>query len=235
MRVVLLGPPGAGKGTLANLLKETLGLAHISTGDMLREEIKNNTPLGQEAKRFIETGKLVPDELVTRLIKQRLLATTISLVKQKPISVDPRVKKGYLLDGFPRNKQQAQDLDKILEEIQQPIDYVLNLEATLPVIISRLTGRRVCKQCGALFHIKNKPPKKEGVCDQCSGPVYQRPDDKEETIKTRLDVYLQNTAPIIDYYKRQGKLKKLDADQNAEVVQKVLMKILNEEGECHNS
>ena len=220
MKLVLLGPPGAGKGTLANLLKESLGIVHISTGDILRDEIKNNTSLGQEAKRFIETGKLVPDEIVTRLIKQKLTA-------------DEKVKRGYLLDGFPRTKQQAEDLDEILNQIRQPLDRALYLEATLPVIISRLTGRRVCKQCGALFHIKNRPPKKEGVCDQCGGVLYQRPDDNEGTIKTRMDVYLKSTTPIIDYYEGQGKLKRLNADQNSEELHQILMKTCHE-GNLHN-
>ena len=220
MKLVLLGPPGAGKGTLANLLKEALGFVHISTGDMLREEIKNNTPLGQEAKRFIENGKLVPDEIVTRLIEQKLTA-------------DPKIKRGYLLDGFPRTKQQAEDLDKILDQISEPLDYVLYLEAGLPVIVDRLTGRRVCKKCGALFHIKNRPPQVQGFCDQCGGPLYQRPDDKEETIKTRMDVYLENTMPIVKYYAGQGKLKKLDANKDSQEVRNTLMKIFHEDGKLN--
>ena len=217
MKLVLLGPPGAGKGTLANLLKEALGLVHISTGDMLREEIKNDTPLGQEAKKFVENGKLVPDEIVTRLIAQKLTA-------------DPKIKRGYLLDGFPRTKQQAEDLDKILDQIGDPLDGVLYLEAGLPVIVDRLTGRRVCKKCGALFHIKNRPPQAQGFCDQCGGPLYQRPDDKEETIKTRMDVYLENTMPIVKYYAGQGKLRELDANKDSQEVQKILMKIFHEDG-----
>lgn len=219
MKVVLLGPPGAGKGTLASLLKESLGLEHISTGDMLREEVKNNTSLGQEAKKFIEDGKLVPDEIVTRMIKHKL-------------TMDPQVKRGYLLDGFPRTKQQAEDLDKILNQIQQPLDCALYLEATLPIIIDRLTGRRVCKQCGALFHIKNRPSQKQGVCDQCGGPLYQRPDDNENTIRTRMDVYLKNTTPIVDYYEGQGKLKRFNADNDSEKLQQILMKTCHEGNFC---
>jgi len=215
MKLVLLGPPGAGKGTLANLLKETLHLFHISTGDILREEMKNNTSLGQEVKQYIENGELVPDEVVTKLIKSQF-------------SIDSTMESGYMLDGFPRTEKQAQDLDKILNESGHSLDYALYLASSLPVIIVRLTGRRICRNCGTLFHIKNKPPKKEGVCDECGGEVYQRADDNEETIKTRMDVYLKNTKPIIDYYEAQGKLRKVDADKDAQEVLEILMGVFNE-------
>ena len=216
MRLVLLGPPGAGKGTLAALLKESLKLVHISTGDMLREEMKKETPIGQEAKKFIEKGELVPDEFVIRLIEKKLTS-------------GKRVEHGYMLDGFPRTRKQAEDLDRILGQIQQPLDYVLYMESTLPVIIQRLGGRRVCRNCGALYHIRNKPPKKEKTCDLCGGEVYQRADDNEATIRTRMDVYLKSTRLVIDYYKVQEKLKKLDGDKDSEEVQAVLMQIFHED------
>lgn len=216
MRLVLLGPPGAGKGTLAALLKESLKLVHISTGDMLREEMKKETPIGQEAKKFIEKGELVPDEFVIKLIEKKLTG-------------GKRVEHGYMLDGFPRTRKQAEDLDRILGEIRQPLDYALYMESTLPVIIQRLGGRRVCKNCGALYHIRNKPPKKDKICDLCGGELYQRADDNEVTIRTRMDVYLRSTRLVIDYYQAQGKLKKLDGDKDSEEVQAVLMQIFHED------
>jgi len=177
--------------------------------------MKNNTELGQQAKQFIENGELVPDKVVIKLIEKKLSAHVSS-------------KKGYMLDGFPRTCAQAQALDQILEKLNQPIDMALYLESTLPVIVKRLIGRRVCKNCGALYHVDNKPPKTPGVCDVCSGDLYQRADDNEDTINTRMEVYLENTMPIIDYYKKQGKLKKLDADQDSRDLQSDLMEIINE-------
>jgi len=220
MRLVLLGPPGAGKGSLATLLKDNLGLLHISTGDMLREEMKNGTSLGQEVKRYVEKGELVPDQVVIKLIENR-------------ISDDKLMDKGYMLDGFPRNKQQAESLDLILGNINKSLDYVVYLEANLEVILSRLTGRRVCKSCGALYHMKNKPPKQEGVCDSCGGEVYQRADDNEETIKNRMEVYLESTIPMVDYYQAQGKLKKIDGNLETHELQEILIKKLNEDQEIH--
>ncbi|MBF0521527.1 MAG: adenylate kinase [Candidatus Omnitrophica bacterium] len=214
MKIVLLGPPGAGKGTLAESLRDTLGLLHISTGDILREEMKNGTPLGKEAKKFVESGGLVPDELVTRLIKNRL-------------ENDPKAKKGFLMDGFPRTQKQAEDLDKILKDLNQPVDCTLCLEASVKTVVQRLTGRRVCKQCGALYHMTNKPPKKEGVCDNCGGPLYQRADDNEETIQNRMKVYTESTKPIIEYYKAQGKLRSIDADTDSQTVRTAALKIIN--------
>jgi len=215
MKLVLLGPPGAGKGTLANLLKDALNISHISTGDILREEMKNNTSLGKQVKQYIENGELVPDDIVTKLIESKFSGNNIT-------------ENGYMLDGFPRTGKQAEDLDKILIKTSNALDYALYLESSLPVIIQRLTGRRICRNCGALFHIKNKPPKKRGVCDECGGEVYQRADDNEETIKTRMDVYLKNTKPIIDYYEAQGKLRKVDADKDAQEVLEILMGVFNE-------
>lgn len=212
MRLVLLGPPGAGKGTLAGLLKEKLGVAHISTGDILREEMKNNTPLGREVKQYIDNGELVPDQVVTKLIDNKFTSNDIA-------------SKGYMLDGFPRTEQQARDLDKILQKLGKPLEYAIYLESSLPVIIKRLTGRRICRNCGALYHIRNKPPQRKGICDECGGEVYQRADDNEETIRTRMDVYMKSTEPIIDFYQAQGKLKKVDADKDSQEVQRILMKL----------
>ena len=217
MRVVLLGPPGAGKGSLAALLKKSFGIAHISTGDLLREEIKNKTPLGQKAKSYIDRGDLVPDELVTQLVEKRL----------KTLSG------GYLLDGFPRTRKQAQDLDTILSSLKTPLDSIISLEASTPVIVSRLAGRRVCRSCGALFHIKNKPPKKEGFCDLCGGQLYQRPDDNEATVKERLKVYLESTEPIIRYYGEQKRLVTVNGDKDSEDVKALVLKLFDEQKNQH--
>ena len=220
MRMIILGPPGAGKGTIASSLKKKLRIFHISTGDILREEMKKKTKTGLKIKNLVENGKLVPDQVVTSIIKQRITKAEVK-------------KRGFLLDGFPRTEKQAEDLDKILSKINQSVDYALYMKATLPVIIRRLTGRLVCRKCGALFHIYYKPPAKEGVCDVCGGELYQRSDDNEETIKTRMEVYLENTKPIIDYYEAQGKLISLNADKDSDELENDLMKILNDANKYH--
>ncbi|MCM8770943.1 MAG: adenylate kinase [Candidatus Omnitrophica bacterium] len=208
MRIILLGPPGAGKGTQAKNLSEILKIVHISTGDILREEVKNNTALGQQAKKYIDAGGLVPDDLVIQMLKTWLGR-----------------KDGFILDGFPRNLNQAQALDKLLDEAGNKIDAVFYLDASEAVIIGRLSGRRICSQCQAIYHIQNMPPKIEGICDKCQGRLYQRSDDQEETIKRRLEVYLKETATLIDYYKRQGKLYYINADRQAEGVIEDILKI----------
>jgi adenylate kinase len=216
MKIVLLGPPGAGKGTLAGSLKEMFGVVHISTGDILRDEMKSGSKLGRQMRDFVENGKLVPDEVITQILENYLRD-------------DPRLKeKGYLLDGFPRTEPQARDLDKILQGIQQPLDFAVYMKASLPVIIHRLTGRRVCRDCGALFHMQNKPPKTNNTCDVCGGSVYQRPDDNEETIKTRMDEYLRNTGPVFEYYERQKKLRTIDSDKDSDELLTQLLELLNE-------
>ena len=216
MRLVLLGPPGGGKGTQANLLKETLGISHISTGDILREEMDKETQLGKDIKKFVESGALVPDSIVTKIIESRL-------------ERNDQNARGFMLDGFPRTKIQAQELDKISNKVKHPIDYAIYFETTLPVIIQRLTGRRVCRKCGALFHVVNHPPHKEGICDICGGELYQRPDDNVDTIKKRIAVYMKNTAPIIEYYNKQNKLIKVNADQDALKVKHYLMGIFTKD------
>jgi adenylate kinase len=213
MRLVLLGPPGAGKGTLAQLLKNTLGLMHLSTGDMLREEIKQNTELGQEAQRLIDSGKLVSDEVVIKLIKAKLTENS---------------KQGYMFDGFPRTKKQAEALDKLLNDLKKPLDYAFYMETTSSLIVKRLSGRRVCKTCGTVYHISNRPPKKAGVCNVCGGELYQRADDNEETIKTRMNEYMENTTPVIEYYEGKGNLKRIDGDAESEDLENQIIKIFDE-------
>ena len=215
MRCVLLGPPGAGKGSLAAVIKEMVG-AHISTGDMLREEMKKGSQLGLEIKSLIEKGALVSDEIVTKLVEQR-------------VTSDPSLEKGFMLDGFPRTSQQAEDLDKILAKAGKPLDFVLCMEASVGLILTRLTGRRICRKCGAVFHVKNKPSKKPGVCDVCEGELYQRSDDNEETIRKRMEVYETSTKPIIDYYAAQNKLIRIDGDKETADLREDLIKMLNED------
>jgi adenylate kinase len=221
MRIVLLGPPGAGKGSLAALLKDKFHVAHISTGDILREEMKKGSALGSEIKALVEKGSLVSDELITKLVEQK-------------VTTDPELAKGYMLDGFPRTIAQAQALDQILTRINQPLDFALSMEADLDLILTRLTGRRVCRKCGSIFHLKNKPSKKVGVCDECSGELYQRSDDNEETIRKRMDVYYTSTQPIIDYYVKQNKLKVLNGNLETVDLCDAMVKMINEDKPAHS-
>lgn len=215
MIIVLLGAPGAGKGTLATALKDELGVHHISTGDLIRAEIKGKTPIGLEIKRYVDSGGLVPDEVVTKMIEGKITETA-------------RDGRGYMFDGFPRTSAQATDLDRILLKSGLKVDLTLYMEASLDIILKRLTGRRVCKACGALYHLTGMPSKKAGVCDKCGGELYQRADDNEATITKRMEVYAESTRPIIDFYKVQGKLKTINADRGADEVKAALLKILNE-------
>ena len=196
MNLILLGGPGAGKGTQAKLLIEKYKIPQISTGDMLRAALKEGTPLGLEAKKHMDQGALVPDSVVIGLVKERI---------QKPDCA-----KGSMLDGFPRNVSQAEALDNTLKELSQKIDDVVCVEVPSSELLGRLTGRRTCRACGAGFHVLFDPPKKEGVCDKCNGELYQRDDDNEATVSSRLKVYDEQTKPLIDYYEKQNKLRRIN-------------------------
>jgi adenylate kinase len=193
MNIILLGPPGAGKGTQAKRLIDKYGIPQISTGDMLRAALKAGTALGLEAKKFMDQGALVPDSVVIGLVKERIQQSDCA--------------KGYMLDGFPRNVSQAEALDKMLGELGQKIDHVVSIDVPSEELVGRLTGRRTCRSCGAGFHIMFDPPKKENVCDKCSGELYQRDDDNVATVTSRLKVYEGQTKPLIDYYLSQKKLR----------------------------
>ncbi|MHC1726258.1 MAG: adenylate kinase [Syntrophobacteraceae bacterium] len=212
MNIILLGPPGAGKGTQAKRLIEKYHIPQVSTGDMLREALKAGTPLGLEAKKFMDAGGLVPDTVVIGLVKERI---------QKPDA-----KNGYMLDGFPRTAAQAEALDGILKELGQKIDHVISVDVPNSELLGRLTGRRTCRACTAGFHVIFDPPKKEGVCDKCGGELYQRSDDNEATVQSRLTTYENQTKPLIDYYQGQGKLRRIDGvgkmDDILQRIQKVL-------------
>lgn len=200
MKLILLGPPGAGKGTQAANIVNEYKAVHISTGDIFRKNIKENTELGKKAKEYMEKGLLVPDELVVELVADRL--------KQDD------VKDGFLLDGFPRTVNQAEALDKVLESLNGKIDKVINIEVDKSKLVERAVGRRICRDCGATYHISFNPSKSEGRCDLCEGELYQRADDVEETVEKRIQVYLDETQPLIDYYTKSGAIATIDGDQD---------------------
>ena len=204
MKIILMGPPGAGKGTQAEKLVELYQIPHISTGDMFRKAQKDGTELGLRAKEYMEQGQLVPDEVTVGIVRERL--------------AEADCKDGFLLDGFPRTVQQADALDGILKDLGMVLDRVINIEVDKAFLVDRLTGRRVCRTCGATFHVVNKAPKVEGVCDKCGGELYQRNGDKIETVSNRLDVYAAQTAPLIEYYQSKGIMSSIDGSKSMEDV-----------------
>jgi adenylate kinase len=196
MNIILLGPPGAGKGTQAKMLVDQYQIPQISTGDILRAAVKEGTQLGIEAKSYMDKGELVPDSVVIGIVEERIK--------------EPDCAKGYMLDGFPRTVPQAEALDGMLQNLSSMIDHVVSIEVGKEELVKRLTGRRTCRECGAGYHVMFDPPKKEDVCDKCGGELYQRDDDNVETVTSRLEVYEAQTLPLIDYYKTQGKVRPID-------------------------
>jgi adenylate kinase len=213
MNLILLGPPGAGKGTQAQLMVDRYHIPQISTGDILRAAVKDKTPLGVKAKGFMDQGKLVPDELVIGIIEERL----------KAADCHP----GFILDGFPRTIAQAEALQPILSKMGRSIDHVVNIEVEDEELVRRLTGRRTCKNCGAMFHIVFHAPKREGICDRCGGTLYQREDDKEETIRTRLKEYQKQTAPLIQYYQQKKTLRSIQGVGGREQIFEQIVRLLD--------
>jgi len=208
MRIILIGPPGAGKGTQAASIKAEYGIAHISTGDILRENVRNSTKLGLSAKSYMDAGKLVPDGLIIEMVGERLAA--------------PDCKDGFLLDGFPRTPQQAEALDMILQKMSMVMNAVVLLEISDEEVLRRLTSRRVCTSCGEIYNVITRPVKTEGVCDICGGKVIQRDDDDESIIRSRLNIYHEQTSPLIQYYDRKQLLKRVDATGPRDAVLKLL-------------
>ena len=196
MKIIMLGAPGAGKGTQAKMIADKYQIPHISTGDIFRANIKNGTELGKEAKKYMDQGLLVPDELTVKILLDRV--------------AQPDCANGYVLDGFPRTIPQAEVLDKALTELNYKIDYAINVDVPDENIVKRMSGRRACVACGATYHIEHIPPKKEGVCDKCGEPLILRDDDKPETVLNRLKVYHDQTQPLIDFYTGKGVLKSVD-------------------------
>ncbi len=207
-----MGPPGAGKGTQAEKLTEILNIPHISTGDMFRKAIKDQTDLGKQAKSFMDKGELVPDEVTVGIVKDRITEKDCG--------------NGFLLDGFPRTVVQADALAKMLEDLGIKLNSVINVEVPYEELIGRLTGRRICRSCGATYHMVFNPPKDEGVCDKCGGELYQRDDDTEETAKNRLLVYEKQTAPLLEYYNNTGLLVNINGNQSMEEVLADILKVL---------
>lgn len=212
MQVIFMGLPGAGKGTQAERIVSEFGIPHISTGDMFRAAIAEQTELGLRAKSFMDQGQLVPDEVTIGIVRERL---------QKPDSA-----KGFLLDGFPRTLAQAEALDAMLSELGRGIDVVINLHVKRESLMARLTGRWICKSCGATYHVVFNPPKQEGVCDKCGGELYQRSDDKEDVVATRLDVNIKQSEPIQAYYDSKGLLKTVEGEQPIDTVYEQIASIL---------
>lgn len=206
MIIILLGPPGAGKGTQAGAVSEKYNIPHISTGDIFRANLKEGTPLGMEAKKYMDAGALVPDELVVRIVGDRLNA--------------PDAAVGALLDGFPRTVAQAEALSEYLSQKGRKVDYCLCLEVPDAVLVARLAGRRMCRECGAGFHVEFSPPPADGRCNQCGGEIYQRDDDMEATIQNRLQVYHEQTSPLVEWYRERGLLRAIDGQGPVDEIKK---------------
>jgi adenylate kinase len=209
MRLIFLGPPGSGKGTQAAKLIEKVQVAHISTGDILRENVKLGTALGLKAKEYMDAGKLVPDDLIIEMMRQRLQKDDCS--------------RGFILDGFPRTVAQAEALEKMLNELDMKLDAVILFKVSDEVVVERLSGRRGCRQCGAIYHIRFNPSLKGDSCQICGGELYQRDDDREEVIRKRLDVYHSQTAPLVGYYGKKGLLLEVDAGRSSDEVLKTIL------------
>jgi adenylate kinase len=212
MQIVLFGPPGAGKGTQAKFLSEEFNIPHISTGDILRENVRKGTALGIKAKSYMDKGELVPDQLLNDLVRSRL--------------EEPDTKKGFLLDGYPRTIPQAKALDEIMDDLNRKLSAVVNIDVGTGALVKRLSGRRICRSCGASYHVSFNPPKVKDTCDTCAGELYQRADDTEEAIKNRLAVYKKQTQPVLDYYKKKGVLVDIDGDREIEEVKADVIKAL---------
>lgn len=217
MNILFMGPPGAGKGTQAEYIVNEFHIPHISTGDAFRAAMSQGTPMGVEAKGYVDKGLLVPDEITNGIVRERL--------------AQPDCNAGFLLDGFPRTLQQAESLDGMMTELEKKIDVVFNLVVDRSLLLARLTGRRICKSCGATYHVMFNPPQHEGVCDKCSGELYQRSDDTEEKVGTRLDEYSSKTAPLLDYYRNKGILKEVNGEQDIQLVTAEISSILRGLGE----
>ncbi len=204
MIIVLLGPPGAGKGTQASKISEALSIPHIATGDIFRDAVERGTELGRKAKEYMERGELVPDEIVNGIVKERISK--------------PDCSNGFILDGYPRTLNQARALDEMLSEMGRKVDVVLNISVSEDEVVRRLSYRRVCRKCGAIYHLINDPPKREGICDRCGAELYQREDDREEVVRKRLRVYREQTKPLINYYRERGVLVDINGNGDIEEV-----------------
>jgi adenylate kinase len=214
MNIILLGPPGSGKGTQALKIGERYHIPQISTGDILRGAVKERTPLGVEAQGYMDQGRLVPDEVVVGIVRERLMAADCN--------------GGFILDGFPRTLPQAEALDDTLLGMKRKIDHVISVEVDNDELLRRLTGRRTCRTCGTMYHLIFNPPKKDGICDQCGGELYQRDDDQEATIRARLQVYEEQTAPLIAYYRNKGLVRSIDGVGVIEEIFQAIMKAIEE-------